>query len=322
MPSPLSVTVTRMPPKASASGTASVTTWSLVAPARRAFWISSTKASASVALKKRVTRSMAPSWTRARMVVGNWERSVMALISRAVVKGEAPRRQLPAGRQVPGRGQGQLERSRYERRRKAGTSRGSPPVSWPLPGTARADGSASGDASLSSSSSRPTVLMMTLGPPPASLDQEGECGGKLARAERVVGGDGVGVGHGRAPGEWMSRPKRLWTIRPSPGPSPAFALAGSGQTGRLDGPGVGDGKAVSRPGGARRKKAAQARQSARLRPVLPQARASKLSWEIGGTAGVYPDNGHIHPVIGCNRGDLPEGSNGEPWDERIDIPPE
>ena len=70
----------------------------------------------------------------------------------------------------------------------------------------------------------------------ASLDQEGERAGELAGAERVVGGDGVGFGHGRAPGEWMSRPKRLWTIRPSPGPSPAFALAGSGQTGRLNGP--------------------------------------------------------------------------------------
>ena len=74
--------------------------------------------------------------------------------------------------------------------------------------------------------------------------------------------------------------------------------------------------------GARRKKAAQARQSARLRPVLPQARASILSWNIGGTAGVYTDNGHIYPVIGCNRGDLPEGSNDEPWGERIDLPPE
>ena len=44
--------------------------------------------------------------------------------------------------------------------------------------------------------------------------------------------------------------------------------------------------------------------------------------ENGGTAGVYPDNWHIYPVIGSTRGDLPEGSNGEPWGGRIDIPPE
>ena len=34
------------------------------------------------------------------------------------------------------------------------------------------------------------------------LDQEREGGGEFARAQRVVGGDGVGVGHGRAP-EWL-----------------------------------------------------------------------------------------------------------------------
>ena len=67
-------------------------------------------------------------------------------------------------------------------------------------------------------------------------------------------------------------------------------------------------------------KAAQARQSARLRPVLPQARASTLSWKIGGTCRGLPDNGHIYPVIGCNRGDLPESSKREPWGELIEIP--
>ena len=35
----------------------------------------------------------------------------------------------------------------------------------------------------------------------AGLDQEGEDLGELARAQRVVGGDGLGKGHGRAP-EW------------------------------------------------------------------------------------------------------------------------
>ena len=36
----------------------------------------------------------------------------------------------------------------------------------------------------------------------AGLDQECEGGGEFARAQRVVGGDGVGVGHRRAP-EWL-----------------------------------------------------------------------------------------------------------------------
>ena len=34
----------------------------------------------------------------------------------------------------------------------------------------------------------------------AGLDQEREGGGELARAERVVGGDGVGIGHGQDSG--------------------------------------------------------------------------------------------------------------------------
>ena len=45
------------------------------------------------------------------------------------------------------------------------------------------------------------------------------------------------------------------------GPSPAFTLAGSGQTGRLDGPDAGDEKAVSRPEGhaARRRRSQDGR---------------------------------------------------------------
>ena len=66
MPAPSSVTVTRY----RRSDTNSPRTEIAVAPARRAFCKSSTKASSRVALKKRLTRSIALSWTRAWMVDG------------------------------------------------------------------------------------------------------------------------------------------------------------------------------------------------------------------------------------------------------------
>ena len=66
MPAPSSLTVTDK--RSGDSG--AVATWMPVALARRAFWRSSTKMSSRVALKKRVTRSIAASWTRAWMVAG------------------------------------------------------------------------------------------------------------------------------------------------------------------------------------------------------------------------------------------------------------
>ena len=70
MPSPSSLTVTRMAGEAWSCSMASVTTATRVAPLRREFWMSSVNAWASPASKNLVTRSMAPSWTRARIVVG------------------------------------------------------------------------------------------------------------------------------------------------------------------------------------------------------------------------------------------------------------
>ena len=91
MPLPSSLTVTRMAGEARSCSMASVVTATRVAPLRREFWISSVNAWASPASKKRVTRSMAPSWTRARIVAGTlvpgtlvpgrWEESVMAVVS-------------------------------------------------------------------------------------------------------------------------------------------------------------------------------------------------------------------------------------------------
>ena len=66
MPAPSSVTVTRY----WRSETNSLRTVIAVAPARRAFCSSSTKASSRVALKKRLTRSITLSWTRAWTVDG------------------------------------------------------------------------------------------------------------------------------------------------------------------------------------------------------------------------------------------------------------
>ena len=88
------------------------------------------------------------------------------------------------------------------------------------------------------------------------LDEERQGVGKLARAGACSRRRWCRGRSWRAPGEWMSRPKRLWTIRPSPGPSPAFRSRRFGATGRLNGPGVGDEKAVSRPEGhaARRRR--------------------------------------------------------------------
>ncbi|MCY4122338.1 MAG: hypothetical protein OXG72_15620 [Acidobacteria bacterium] len=62
MPAPLSLT--RTSPR-------SIVTSTRVAPARRAFWNTSLSVSTVVALKKRLTRVMASSWTRARMVAGS-----------------------------------------------------------------------------------------------------------------------------------------------------------------------------------------------------------------------------------------------------------
>ena len=81
MPLPSSPTVMRMAAEGSSWLTTLVTTATRVAPLRREFWMSSVNAWASPASKKRVTRSMAPSWTRARMVAGRWEGSVMAVVS-------------------------------------------------------------------------------------------------------------------------------------------------------------------------------------------------------------------------------------------------
>ena len=50
----------------------------------------------------------------------------------------------------------------------------------------------------------------------AGLDEERERAGKLARAQRVVGGDGVGMGHGRAPDGGKSAQMPSPDIRPSP----------------------------------------------------------------------------------------------------------
>ena len=75
---------------------ASVTTSRRVAPLRRLFCRISTAASAMVALKNLVTRSMAPSWTRALIVAGNCERSVMASISHDGRR-KAPRRRVRRG---------------------------------------------------------------------------------------------------------------------------------------------------------------------------------------------------------------------------------
>ena len=91
MPLPSSLTVTRMAGEVSSWLTTLVTTATRVAPLRHEFWMSSVNAWASPASKKRVTRSMAPSWTRARIVAGTlvpgtlvpgrWEGSVMAVVS-------------------------------------------------------------------------------------------------------------------------------------------------------------------------------------------------------------------------------------------------
>ena len=88
MPVPSSVTVTRMPASPD-SAARSVTTSIRRAPLRRAFWASSANTSESVALKKRVTRAMALSWTRARIGAGRSERC-MAMLSRRMLKRKRP----------------------------------------------------------------------------------------------------------------------------------------------------------------------------------------------------------------------------------------
>ena len=95
----------------------------------------------------------------------------------------------------------------------------------------------------------------------AGLDQEREGGGELARAERVVGGDGVGIGHGQDSGmEGMRRghPPRGAppSIRRQPGLRPfgACSLAGGrpGVARDAGGPGLRDTEMGSGYGGTRR----------------------------------------------------------------------
>ena len=126
MPSPSSLTVTRMAAEVWSWLRTSVTTATRVAPLRREFWMSSVNAWASPASKKRVTRSMAPSWTRARIVAatlvpgtlvpGRWVGSVMAVVSHESGgrKGAPPNG--PEGRRPEGR--------RAEDRRPAGRREG------------------------------------------------------------------------------------------------------------------------------------------------------------------------------------------------------
>ena len=147
----------------------------------------------------------------------------------------------------------------------------------------------------------------------------GGCGGACGRAGcGLVGGDGIGVGHGRAPGEWMSRPKRLWTTRPSPGPSPAFALAGSGQTDGWMAPVL----AMRKPSADRRVTpqeggAGKAVGTSATGPALsPGEHLVVENWR---DCQGLPDNGHIHPVIERNRGDLRKGLNGSHWGERMEF---
>ena len=68
----------------------------------------------------------------------------------------------------------------------------------------------------------------------AGLDQEREGGGELARAERVVGGDGVGIGHGQDSG--IAGMRRRGTPGPRPLPRPerrsAHRVAGCGDGAR------------------------------------------------------------------------------------------
>ena len=64
----------------------------------------------------------------------------------------------------------------------------------------------------------------------AGLDQQREGGGEFARAQRVVGGDGVGIGHGQDSG--MAGMGRRGTPGPRPSPRPerrsAHRVAGCG----------------------------------------------------------------------------------------------
>ena len=79
----------------------------------------------------------------------------------------------------------------------------------------------------------------------AGLDQEGEHFGELARAQRVVRGDGGGLGHGRAPNDGETARTPSPGARPSPPPGLASSPGGCTAHGRRDdGLGVDHGRAT------------------------------------------------------------------------------
>ena len=90
--------------------------------------------------------------------------------------------------------------------------------------TAGVGGDLLGDGALGAARSSPQDHRL------AGLDQEREGGGELARAERVVGGDGVGIGHGQDSG--MAGMRRRGPPGPRPSPCPerrsAHRVAGCG----------------------------------------------------------------------------------------------
>ena len=116
--------------------------------------------------------------------------------------------------------------------------------------------------------------------------------------------------HGRA-GEWMSRPERLWNPTFA-GTEPCFRRFRA--------------KRPAAPVLAMRERSADRRVTTAGKAVGTSAAGpaagpgENIVMENWRDCRGLPDNGHIHPAIGCNWGDLPEGSNREPWGELIEIP--